>query len=152
MSYETYLKNTVNGTNLANQTPLDITIENKYDDTAECLLSHLGQFIRIDHEQNISTSVAELSKIVPGNQQSEITTDPAMMYTAEKMHPVVTTMINGMFDIAGKLLEITLSSHNKKQRTIPSTVTSAREIQNYNLNSTDSDGMTYLHHLFANFD
>ena len=75
-----------------------------------------------------------------------------MMYTTEKMHPVVTTMVNGMFDISGKLLEITLASHNKRQRTIPNNVASACEISNFNLNSIDSDGMTYLHHLFANFD
>ena len=144
-SYEIYLKNAINCTNFSSLTPLDLTIDGKNEEVAESLLMHAGPLIKIDAIQSKSVAVVELHKIVPCNQQSDVT-DPAMVYHAEKMHPIVTTIINGMFDTTGKLLELALASHNKTKSQSP------QQNNCFNLNSSDKDGMTYLHHLFVNFD
>ena len=74
-----------------------------------------------------------------------------MIYHAEKMHPAVTAIINGMFDTAGRLLELALASHSKSQG-LSHLSENPEDVRHFNLNSADKDGMTYLHHLFVNFD
>ena len=74
-----------------------------------------------------------------------------MIYHAEKMHPAVTAIINGMFDTAVRLLALALASHSQIQRPLH-LKENPEDAQHFNLNSADKDGMTYLHHLFVNFD
>ena len=146
------MKNAINCTNFSSLTPLELTIDGKNEEVAESLLMHAGPLIKVDTIQSKSVAVVELHKIVPCNQQSDVT-DPAMIYHAEKMHPIVTTIINGMFDTTGKLLELALAAHNKSKRQSPQPqMESPQHSDCFNLNSSDKDGMTYLHHLFVNFD
>ena len=66
-SYEIYLRNAVNCTNFSSLTPLEITIESKNEEVAECLLMHTGPLMKIDAIQSKTFAVVEMQKIVPGN-------------------------------------------------------------------------------------
>lgn len=116
MSFNSKLRLAVNGVNERGNSALDVALLGLNNETAEVFIQMFGKYMDLQCQLGSANSPrSEIRVIVPGNQQSHEKADNYETNQRARLHPIVSTMASGRFQLSSKLMDVAVDYYFKRK-------------------------------------